>query len=280
MVHTNRITYMVDEGGSISPLKHWRSLIKYWQNKMSQTQPDLHTVGMLTKYHRSFFPCVRCSLVYSRGLDYRCGCIIAVLYPWYYTTILYNTLNCAMYYTTPSELWTLYEDHYYGAIKGRLSALHKNPTRASQVSAITRWPNAFIVAHELSWASTRSRPGPPLCSIQNNSIVESLQLGIQTYASGCSNCALIADMNFNLKRTPSTRMRMVVLVALMKLIALTYPSASTTCMTRISLRPRRWWTRVTSMNEVVWVLYNTFGIIQYYMVLYSAIRKDSNYTNP
>ena len=164
----------------------------------------------------------------------------------------------------------------------KVAYLHCTRIRQGQagVSAITRRPNAFIVAHELGWASTRSRPGPPLCSIQNNSIVESLQLGIQTYASGCSNCALIADMNFNLKRTPSTRMRMVVLVALMKLIALTYPSASTTCMTRISLRPRRWWTRVTSMNEVVWVLYNTFGIIQYYMVLYSAIRKDSNYTNP
>ena len=31
----------------------------------------------------------------------------------------------------PSELWTLSDDHYYGAIKGRLSALHKNPTGAS-----------------------------------------------------------------------------------------------------------------------------------------------------
>ena len=28
------------------------------------------------------------------------------------------------------------------------------------------------------------------------------------------------------------------------------------------------------------MLYNTFGIIQYYMVLYSAVRKDSNYTDP
>ena len=33
------------------------------------------------------------------------------------------------------------------------------------VSAITRWPTAFIDAHELGWASTRSRP------IWNNSIV-------------------------------------------------------------------------------------------------------------
>jgi hypothetical protein len=31
----------------------------------------------------------------------------------------------------PSELWTLFDDHYYGAINGRLSALHKNPTGAS-----------------------------------------------------------------------------------------------------------------------------------------------------
>ena len=37
------------------------------------------------------------------------------------------TLN--MYYTTPYELWTL--SYYYDAIKGRLYALHKNPTRAS-----------------------------------------------------------------------------------------------------------------------------------------------------
>ena len=49
----------------------------------------------------------------------------------YYTTILYNTVNCALYYTTPSKLWTLFDDHFYDAIKGRLSALHKNPTRAS-----------------------------------------------------------------------------------------------------------------------------------------------------
>jgi hypothetical protein len=30
-----------------------------------------------------------------------------------------------------SELWTLSDDHYYGAINGRLSTLHKNPTGAS-----------------------------------------------------------------------------------------------------------------------------------------------------
>ena len=36
-----------------------------------------------------------------------------------------------MYYTTLSESWTLYDDHYYDAIKGRLSVLHKNPTGAS-----------------------------------------------------------------------------------------------------------------------------------------------------
>ena len=65
------------------------------------------------------------------GPNYKCGCIIAVLYPWYYTIVSYNSLNCALYYTTPSELWTLSTDHYYGDIKGRLFALHKNPTRAS-----------------------------------------------------------------------------------------------------------------------------------------------------
>ena len=133
--------------------------------------------------------------------------------------------------------------------------------------------------HEPGWASTRSRPGPPLCSIQNNLIVKSLQRGIQSSASGCSSSALIADMKLNFKRTPSTRMRMVVVVALMNLIALTYPRVSTACMTRTSSRPRRWWTRVTSTNEVVWVLYNTFGIIWYYTILYSAFRKDSNYTD-
>ena len=37
----------------------------------------------------------------------------------------------------------------------------------------------FIVAHELGWASTKSRPWPPLCSIRNNSIVKSQQ-GIQS----------------------------------------------------------------------------------------------------
>ena len=129
------------------------------------------------------------------------------------------------------------------------------------VSIITRRPNALIVAHELSWASTRSRLIPPLCSIRN----KSLQQDIQSSASGCSSFALIADMKLNVKRTLFTRMRMVVVVALMNLIAMTYLRASTTCMTRISSRPRRWWTRVTSTNEVVWVLYDTFGIIWYYM---------------
>ena len=80
-------------------------------------------------------------------------------------------------------------------------------------------PNAFIVTHELGWASTRLRPGPPLCSIRNNSIVKSPQRGIQSSASGCSSSALIVDMKLNLKRTSSTRMRMVVVVALMNLIA-------------------------------------------------------------
>ena len=42
----------------------------------------------------------------------------------------YNDFNNIAF--KPSELWTLSYDHYYGAIKGRLSALHKNPTRASE----------------------------------------------------------------------------------------------------------------------------------------------------
>ena len=139
----------------------------------------------------------------------------------------------------PSDLWTLSDDHYYGAIKGRLYALHKNPAGQARVSAITRRPTAFIDAHELGWASTRSRSGPPFCSIRNSSIVKSLHQGIQSSVSGCSSSALIADMKLNLKRTPLARMRMVVALALMNLMALTYPRASTICMTRISLRPRR-----------------------------------------
>ena len=68
------------------------------------------------------------------GLEYRCGCVIAVLYPWYYySTVLYNTMNCAMYYTSLSELWTLSDDHYYDVIKGRLFALHNNPIGPSGV---------------------------------------------------------------------------------------------------------------------------------------------------
>ena len=47
-------------------------------------------------------------------------------------------------------------------------------------------------------------------------------------------------MKLNVKRTPSTRMRMVVVVvALMNLIASTYPRTSTACMTRISSRPKK-----------------------------------------
>ena len=53
-----------------------------------------------------------------------------VLYPWCYT-IVYITLNCALYYTARFELWTLFEDRYYGAMTGCLFAFHKNPTGAS-----------------------------------------------------------------------------------------------------------------------------------------------------
>ena len=42
-----------------------------------------------------------------------------------------------------------------------------------------------------------------------------------------------------LEEDPLTRIRMVVVVALMNLITLTYPRASTACMTRICSRPRR-----------------------------------------
>ena len=40
-------------------------------------------------------------------------------------------MNCALYYIAPSELWTLSDDHYYDVIKGRLSPLHKDLTRAN-----------------------------------------------------------------------------------------------------------------------------------------------------
>ena len=40
-------------------------------------------------------------------------------------------MNCALYYTSPSGLWTFSDDHYYDAIKGHLSALHNNPTGAN-----------------------------------------------------------------------------------------------------------------------------------------------------
>ena len=107
------------------------------------------------------------------------------------------------------------------------------------VSAITRRPNAFLVPHELGWPSTRLRPGPPFRLIRNNSIVKLLQRGIESSASGCISFALIPEMKVNLKKTMSKRMVVVVVVALMNLITLTYPRASTACMTRISLRPRR-----------------------------------------
>ena len=32
-------------------------------------------------------------------LHYRCGRIIVVLYPWYYTILLYNTLDCVVLYS-------------------------------------------------------------------------------------------------------------------------------------------------------------------------------------
>ena len=62
------------------------------------------------------------------------------------------------------------------------------------VSAITRRPNAFIVAHELGRAITR--PGPPF-SIWIYCMIKSLQRGLQSSASA----ALKADMKVNLKRT-------------------------------------------------------------------------------
>ena len=99
----------------------------------------------MDEYHPSLYirnsrtPCV---------LSIRCGCIIAVLYPWYYTTVLYNTMKCALCYTAPFELWILFDDRCYDAIRGHLSALHKTPTRASGgVCNLTR--RSYIVAHEL-----------------------------------------------------------------------------------------------------------------------------------
>ena len=70
----------------------------------------------------------------------------------------------------------------------KVAYMHCTRIRQGQagVSAITRRPNAFIVVHEIGWASTRSRPGLPFCSIRNNWIVKSLQQGMQSSASGCS----------------------------------------------------------------------------------------------
>ena len=116
------------------------------------------------------YPLTLINGIESFTYEYRCGCIIAVLYPWYYTTlwivhcIIQHRLNCEPYLTvittTPSKV----------------AYVHCTRIRQRQagVSAITRRPNAFIVAHELGWASTRPRLGPPLCSIRNSSIVKSL----------------------------------------------------------------------------------------------------------
>ena len=49
----------------------------------------------------------------------------------------------------PSELWTLSDDHYYGAIKGRLSALHMYPIGASGGE---HNHNAAKRVHSRSWA--------------------------------------------------------------------------------------------------------------------------------
>ena len=38
------------------------------------------------------------------GICYECVCIFAVLYPWYYTTVLYNIPKEALYYTTLPKL--------------------------------------------------------------------------------------------------------------------------------------------------------------------------------
>ena len=120
-------------------------------------------------------------------------------------------MNCALYYTTPCELWTLSDDHYYGVIKGRLFGLPKNPTGASKGE---RNHKAAKRIHSRS----RARLG---------------KYKIETGTAILFNSKQID------RQIATTRMRMVVVVALMNLITLTYPRASMTCMTRISLRPRR-----------------------------------------
>ena len=180
----------------------------------------------------------------------------------------------------PSELWTLFDDHYYGTIKGHLYALHKNPTGA-------RGGERNHKAAKRIHSRSRARLGKHKIKTRTTIMFNSKQLGRQIattrdakFCKWLQQRCLDNGYEAELKEDPLTRMRMVVVVALMNLIALTYPRVSTTCMTRISLRPRRWWTRVTSTKEVVCVLYNTFGIIWYYTVLYNAVREDSNYTYP
>ena len=64
-----------------------------------------------------------------------------------------NRLNCGPYTTTITTA------------PSKVAYMHCTRIRQGQagVSAITRRPTAFIVAHELGWASTRSRPGSPIC---------------------------------------------------------------------------------------------------------------------
>lgn len=56
----------------------------------------------------------------------------------------------------PFELWTLSDDHYYGAIKVRLSALHKNPIGSSggernhkAVKRVHRRSRAWLGKHKI-----------------------------------------------------------------------------------------------------------------------------------
>ena len=155
---------------------------------------------------------------------YRCGCIIVVLYPWYYTTIFVNSPKPFLCYTTlpnHSHSWARLGKHKIKTGTG--TTIMFNSKQFDRQIPITRDTKFCKWLQKL-----------------------------------CSDSGYEAE----LEEDPSARMKMVVVVALMNLIALTYPRASTTCMTRISSKPRRWWARVvTSTHEVVWMLYNTFGII-------------------
>jgi hypothetical protein len=82
----------------------------------------------------------------------------------------------------PSELWTLSDDHYYGAINGRLSALHKNLTGASEGE---RNHKAAKRVHSRSRARLRRAPksrGETKLKVSQSQVAES-RLGSTLSAS-------------------------------------------------------------------------------------------------